>query len=993
MHDSIVLDGEIQSPIHDATLLSDNTNAKSSDGVSDKWPLSQTKLESSTSIIYADRSVSSETKKQPSSLSKNKEHIQETASATTGEEHKPLQEIKITRVPPEMWRHIKKERKIDPKQSILLTSSKGSSSLILQKTRQKHKETKYKDEVSLHKSEASNHLYAPYRLAVNSTYLLSVLEKYTGIFFTEEQNVLVRPFKYLVEIEPDIREAFHMAKVVCEQAIAELAQSVQAAEICGPQVEGNVETQEGKKNLEKLNEAVFRTTRERDELSCLVEFMDLDMRDIFSVKRQIESRSVEKIAYEHLWQFFKPGDIVYSCPENDEIRRQAYRILHVTGGRVCFDTTRRSPFDPIKDRKWESDSENDERCCDAVRCSGTETTSFIVDCFYLDSDGTLLAPRGKRFVVTPNSGERAINMLPLQHLFFDPKQQEVKNELINRGARFLQLAPRTHLLYHGTTLIESNKVQHNYDSFEIPAAEVHGEVIIDQGSGVQHFRKKFFKWSLKTGGRIVQTPTKADKREVLDFFPKKSDGDWVTDVFDDSIFEENRRQEFMGTTEMGISRIINNISISDEERMLLPPRLYGYSLLDHRWASFSVNMLREISVTRDEEGWSKLEDLVLPDQHKTILLALITNQVRLPYDTSSSDLDPTRDQFSMDVVPAKGKGLIILLHGAPGVGKTSTAECIAAKLKRPLLPITCGDIGINAQEAEKNLDTFCTLAHRWRCVLLLDEADVFLAKRERGDIKRNSLVSVGEFDEAFRSRIHICLYYPKLKQAPTKEIWDKNIQRIKKSDLDIDIDEKKIKKYVDEHWKKNLNRPTRRWNGRQIKNAFQTAIALANWDFFEEGNISGLERPRITVGHFRHVAKITAHFDDYISDIHGVPEEDAYGAHAEREGLRKDDRPTPSYRNQENIHRRRETAPKSLRREPSYDSFMSRDEDPSQEDNGSEAMIDRDDDDADSDYDEIKQLELKLKLAKLKKGRRNKSTTPWQRGKDDEDRVSRSRED
>lgn len=248
-----------------------------------------------------------------------------------------------------MWRHIKKERKIDPKQSILLTSSKGSSSLILQKTRQKHKETKYKDEVSLHKSEASNHLYAPYRLAVNSTYLLSVLEKYTGIFFTEEQNVLVRPFKYLVEIEPDIREAFHMAKVVCEQAIAELAQSVQAAEICGPQVEGNVETQEGKKNLEKLNEAVFRTTRERDELSCLVEFMDLDMRDIFSVKRQIESRSVEKIAYEHLWQFFKPGDIVYSCPENDEIRRQAYRILHVTGGRVCFDTTRRSPFDPIKD--------------------------------------------------------------------------------------------------------------------------------------------------------------------------------------------------------------------------------------------------------------------------------------------------------------------------------------------------------------------------------------------------------------------------------------------------------------------------------------------------------------------------------------------------------------------------------------------------------------------------------------------------------------------
>lgn len=33
------------------------------------------------------------------------------------------------------------------------------------------------------------------------------------------------------------------------------------------------------------------------------------------------------------------------------------------------------------------------------------------------------------------------------------------------------------------------------------------------------------------------------------------------------------------------------------------------------------------------------------------------------------------------------------------------------------------------------------LAHRWGCVLLLDEADVFLAKRDKQDVKRNGLVS------------------------------------------------------------------------------------------------------------------------------------------------------------------------------------------------------------------------------------------------------------
>lgn len=95
----------------------------------------------------------------------------------------------------------------------------------------------------------------------------------------------------------------------------------------------------------------------------------------------------------------------------------------------------------------------------------------------------------------------------------------------------------------------------------------------------------------------------------------------------------------------------------------------------------------------------------------------------------------------MDLVKGKGKGLIILLHGAPGVGKTSTAETVAAYTGRPLYPITCGDIDTTPAEIEDKLWSHFKLAHKWGCVLLLDEADVFLAKRERGDIERNGIVS------------------------------------------------------------------------------------------------------------------------------------------------------------------------------------------------------------------------------------------------------------
>jgi hypothetical protein len=44
-------------------------------------------------------------------------------------------------------------------------------------------------------------------------------------------------------------------------------------------------------------------------------------------------------------------------------------------------------------------------------------------------------------------------------------------------------------------------------------------------------------------------------------------------------------------------------------------------------------------------------------------------------------------------------------------------------------------------EVQTELEKNFSLASRWRCVLLLDEADVFLAQRERKDLTRNALVA------------------------------------------------------------------------------------------------------------------------------------------------------------------------------------------------------------------------------------------------------------
>lgn len=156
---------------------------------------------------------------------------------------------------------------------------------------------------------------------------------------------------------------------------------------------------------------------------------------------------------------------------------------------------------------------------------------------------------------------------------------------------------------------------------------------------------------------------------------------------------------------------------------------------------------------------SPFDELVIKEDHKRLVLALVeshqSGSIKMKKKKNNS-LEAPDVASSMDLVKGKGKGLVILLHGVPGVGKTSTAETVAEYTGRPLYPITCGDIGQVASDVEKNLERHFKLAHKWGCVLLLDEADVFLAERDRvGDVARNALVS-GKTH--FNAELPVCMF-------------------------------------------------------------------------------------------------------------------------------------------------------------------------------------------------------------------------------------------
>lgn len=183
--------------------------------------------------------------------------------------------------------------------------------------------------------------------------------------------------------------------------------------------------------------------------------------------------------------------------------------------------------------------------------------------------------------------------------------------------------------------------------------------------------------------------------------------------------------------------------------------------------------------------------------------------------------------------------------------------------------------------------------------MLLDEADVFLQARDKEDMRRNAVVSVflrvleyypgilflttnkvGHFDEAFKSRIHVALYYPPLDEESAMKIWKMNLQRLLEQRHDFDADVKGIIKYAKRQYRALEKSKRATWNGRQIKNAFQTAIALAEF----EAKTDGRSKPNLSTKHFEVVARASEGFDHYLSMIHGADAD-----RAKREGMRFDD--------------------------------------------------------------------------------------------------------
>ncbi len=156
-------------------------------------------------------------------------------------------------------------------------------------------------------------------------------------------------------------------------------------------------------------------------------------------------------------------------------------------------------------------------------------------------------------------------------------------------------------------------------------------------------------------------------------------------------------------------------------------------------------------------------------------------------------------------------------------------------------------------------------------------------------------------DEAFKSRIHYKIYYPDLTLEQTLDIWKLNIHRVRRIEEglakienrdSLRINEDELIAFAERRFLEggSNRRGHGRWNGRQIRNAFQVACSLAYYEHsIREDeqrvrqqsaintNVTGqvtardslLGPPTLSVRHFETMYEITASFENYRTAVHG----------------------------------------------------------------------------------------------------------------------------
>lgn len=369
---------------------------------------------------------------------------------------------------------------------------------------------------------------------------------------------------------------------------------------------------------------------------------------------------------------------------------------------------------------------------------GRAPTSWTIYC--LDFYGEKIVTLWRKVRFEYFTGEKDITEFECFPLQFHPSHKSILEEQKAAGLMFKRAIGENvqHLYYSGWTFVTgilAESLEDDKGSAINYPEYIESDVVIDFKETIRTFPK----W---------QTDSDSYEMEAYEWSYSHAEiRPWVYSddpaaspvqcneamlVREDILYERQGRQYLSEDVFRKEDADLTEYTWKDDDLALLPRRIFGYVLRERRFSRLDVTCIQ----WDNKQNKITLDNIEMNDSHRKIIRSAVSSHFKAQQQEKTLNIST----FNLDAIRGKGKGLTILLHGAPGVGKTATAEAVAIETNKPLFPITCGDLGTKPDVVDKTLRDIFRYAHQWECILLFDEADVFLTQRERSSLERNALV-------------------------------------------------------------------------------------------------------------------------------------------------------------------------------------------------------------------------------------------------------------
>lgn len=427
------------------------------------------------------------------------------------------------------------------------------------------------------------------------------------------------------------------------------------------------------------------TRNEMAILQCYVDFME---EHIMPRYKQLAFGDTsgdfsKKVHFDDLWWLFKPGDLLYTSPvlqigkPRPSTEQRTWRLLKVT------DSDSEWNLDAIEREHSSSLGKEGNQGGEGENNKKFQTEAMVLLCYYLDYTGTALCPVFSRITIQRFAGEIEMSSLKAYPLRLVTQGQEISEILRAERSdftRYISTTPRPQMMHDGWSVaknVEGWDINDEDESHEY----VDSEVIVDFEESFQahpNWRPNFFwshiraqpntKWKLDSFPIIHWTDPQRSSiiSEQQDLFLVKSGlnsletNQWVakdrfvtlTDYASD--YETGFAPPDYTTPP---AEPPNYTELSDEELLLLPIRLFVYSLRDRRFFQIDIRNLKEIEQVQDP-----FRSLQIDPSHKDTVESLLYTH----FDRKTLDRRPGPAIPDQDLIRGKGRGVIILLHGAPG---------------------------------------------------------------------------------------------------------------------------------------------------------------------------------------------------------------------------------------------------------------------------------------------------------------------------------------